>query len=237
MAQDLGRQVYPLHVRSHQAMRANRFGASGAAGIDVQQEIVGQAPIAATRHASPVAGGECAVQHLQAGALGGCQPVSPRSGVQVNGAGLGADLAQRAAGVLHRHAARRHAFVGSLPGAGTLDADALHRDVEFFGSDLRQRGANALSQIDFPGTHRHLTIGMHAQPLRQAAVRLQAARQRHRIQTHAPVPAARNTARTIRLWAPQRHRCGSSASRTCASCGCGHLASKAAALIRMPDRQ
>ena len=52
-----------------------------------------------------------------------------------------------------------------------------------------------------------------------------------------PATTARSTARTMRLWAPQRQRCRSSAARTSASLGSGLRRSSAAALIRMPEMQ
>ena len=53
----------------------------------------------------------------------------------------------------------------------------------------------------------------------------------------SPSAAARSTARMIRLWLPQRQRCGSSAARIAPRPGRGSRASSAAAATRMPDRQ
>ena len=232
------------------AVPANRradagLGAIFGGGIALEQVVLGQLPVARAEIARPddraVADFEVLRRHAQS--LGG--------GLEVDGARLRAGIAQRRARMLHRQAARGHAFVGAHGRAGGHHAHAREVDVEFVGHDLRDRREYALADLDLAGEHLDDAIGPQSQPLRQAPVGLQAAGQRHRValvddviaetgtRAHAAAPslAARSTARTIRLCAPQRHRLRSSAPRTSASLGSGLRFSSAAADIRMPEMQ
>ena len=132
--------------------------------------------------------------------------------------------------------------------ADEADAGKLH--VELVGDDLRQRGEDALTDLDLAGRDLDDAIEREPEPLRQARVGAQVAGEQDRALgrgrggrvrggAHAGCPAfaARSTARTMRLWAPQRQRFRSSAARTSASLGSGLRRSSAAALIRMPEMQ
>ncbi len=136
-----------------------------------------------------------------------------------------ARFAQRTAGILHRQAARGHAFVGTVVGIDRQQAHAPDRHAEAVGDDLRQRRVQPLAELDLAGAHAHFAA---------FAVVLDAD------DGHAPTrraAAARSTARTMRLCAPQRHSCPSSAARTSASDGSGQRASSAAATTSMPELQ
>ena len=47
-------------------------------------------------------------------------------------------------------------------------ADALEVDVELVGGDLRERGADALAELDLAAEDRHRAVGVDAQPARSA---------------------------------------------------------------------
>ena len=155
--------------------------------------------------------------------------------------------------MLDRVAARGHALVGARGRAGRHHAHAGEIDVELVGDDLGDGREDALADLDLAGRDLDDAVSPKAQPLRQPPVALQAAGERARARVedvkpkarpgapgaHDGVPslAARSTARTMRLCAPQRHRLRSSAARTSASLGVGLRRNNAAAEIRMPEMQ
>src|SRR5262249_33871308 len=55
---------------------------------------------------------------------------------------------------------------------------ASERDLELLGDDLRQRGENALAELDLAGKDFDQALGGELEPLRQAPVGAQAAGQR-----------------------------------------------------------
>ena len=81
-----------------------------------------------------------------------------------------------------------------------------------------ERRADALAELDLAGAHLHRAVGGEESVSRQESY------------------AARCTARTMRLCAPQRH-VPSSARRTSASVGDGVWRNSAAAAISMPELQ
>ena len=88
-----------------------------------------------------------------------------------------------------------------------------------------------------PGWYRDTLCALECDPLRQNPVRVQASRKPGLLSAgarHAGTPAricaaAHSTARTIRLWAPQRQRLPFSALRTAASSGSGSARNNEAA--------
>jgi hypothetical protein len=66
-----------------------------------------------------------------------------------------------------------------LVGVSEHDAHALDRNVELVGNDLRERGADALTELDLSGERGDAAIGLEAdpllEPLRIAAVAHQTA--------------------------------------------------------------
>ena len=166
---------------------------------------------------------------------------------------LRAGVAQGRPRLLDRKTAGGDRFVGARPRNGGHHAHLIQCDIELVGDDLRQRRDDPLPDLDLARSHLDESRGAKTQPLVQPAVDLQAARQlRRRAGRFAGEPdreihcvcvstlaaaAARSTARTIRLWAPQRQRLRSSALRTSAALGCGTRASSAAALISIPAVQ
>ena len=225
--------------------RSDRLGRDPGGGVALEQVFLGQLPVAGAEIARPDDRSVLHVQvsHSHAQSLGG--------GVEIDGARLGAGIAQRRARMLHRQAARGDALVGAHGRAGRHHAHARQIDVELVGHDLGDGREDALADLDLAGEHLHDPIGAQPQPLRQPPIGLQAAGQRHRValiddviaetgtRAHAAAPslAARSTARTMRLCAPQRHRLRSSAPRTSASLGSGLRCRSAAAEIRMPEMQ
>ncbi len=126
--------------------------------------------------------------------------------------------AQGAAAVLYREAAGCDAFVRPVRGIGCEHLDLFEPEAQRIRSDLRQCGVDALAELDLAGAHAHRAVFGELEP-------------------HAVRCDARSTARTMRLCAPQRHRCSSSAARTSASVGCGVWRSSAAAPTSIPELQ
>src|SRR5207244_55744 len=93
-------------------------------------------------------------------------------------------------------------------------------DIELVGRNLGQRGDDALADLDLAGAQYNEARGIEAQPARESWIGGEIGRQLPG-GSHVASLAARSTARTIRLWAPQRHRLRSSAARTSASLGSG----------------
>lgn len=152
---------------------------------------------------------------------------------------FGANMSQRAAGLLDRKAARGDAFVRAGCGRGADHFDAADIDVELVRGDLGQRRDDALADLDLAGRDRDAAVAGEPHPGRQSWIGHEADRQFRRRGRHglAISEAARSTARTMRLCDPQRHRLRSSAVLTSASVGDGLCFSRAAALIRIPETQ
>ena len=157
---------------------------------------------------------------------------------------LGADQANGAARYGNRIAARGE----SLPRAGRRlardDPQPRRGDIQLFSGDLRQRGEDALADLDLAGRKPHAARFLEADPcaeqrIVQQTVRQAAARTRvRRGHGSAPICApARAIARMIRLCAPQRQRWRSRAAAISLLLGRGLRASSAAAEIKMPERQ
>ena len=133
-----------------------------------------------------------------------------------------------------------------MRGGGCNHADVDEGDVEFFGNDLRERGDDALADFDFARERFDVSVAMELEPLRELAIDAQAPRERRarrdatrgiEREIHRSTAEARSTARTMRLWLPQRQRLPSNAAFTSASLGRGVRESSAAALISMPEVQ
>jgi len=153
---------------------------------------------------------------------------------------LGADQANGAARYGNRIAARGE----SLPRTGRRlarnDPQPGRGDIQLFSGDLRQRGEDALADLDLAGRKPHAARFLEADPGAEQRIVQQALRQILGRRGHgsAPIEApARATARMIRLCTPQRQRWRSSAAAISLRLGRGLRASNAAAEIRMPERQ
>src|SRR5262249_47995548 len=148
---------------------------------------------------------------------------------QIDRTRLGGYMADGRSGLLDRLAAGGYSLVGACRSGGRKQSHARDVDVELVGSDLGQRGNDALSDLDLARTELDCSIATDAQPLRQPRVALQAGWQLRgagsgelsagRCHAARASLAARSTARTTRLWAPQRQRLRSSAALTSASVG------------------
>ena len=141
--------------------------------------------------------------------------------------------------MLDRKTARGQSLVGAEIGCRRGHLDSGDVDVEFLGGHLRQRGEHTLTQFDFAGTDFNGAVRADAQPVAKPRIGRKGRRQRfggHEAALRISA-AAVSTARTTRLWAPQRHRLSSSAARTSDSDGSAFVASRAAALTTIPDMQ
>src|SRR5882672_8078814 len=83
---------------------------------------------------------------------------------------LGAGKAQRGAALLDREAAGRLALVGRARGVAVHDLDARQIHVQLVGGDLRERGADALPQLDLAREDRHGAGRIDPQPSIQSPV-------------------------------------------------------------------
>ena len=146
---------------------------------------------------------------------------------------LGSSLTQSGPAVGHRTAARGHPFVEAVIGVGGLHADPFEGDVELFGGDARERADDALAELDLAGEHRDRPVRIDTHPRVEIGVR----GERRREWVHESSRAARRTALMIRQCEPQRHRCGSSASRISVSVGFGVRSSSATAPTIIPGMQ
>ena len=89
---------------------------------------------------------------------------------------LAASVSHRRARVLNRQAARGHSFVRAEGSAGGQSLNGLHRYAQLMSRNLHQSMQDALANLHFARHHLNPPIGQEGQPLRQAAVGLQAAR-------------------------------------------------------------
>ena len=173
-------------------------------------------------------------------------------------ASAGTPTGSRGGGEDRSHAPRRRRSAGASPQSCTErlpevtpslglaavwrdHADAASVDVELVGGDLRQRGQDALADLDLAGGDLDAAVRRETRShLRQPRVGAQAPGHGpgHRLGAalSGDAFAARSTARTMRLCAPQRHRLRRAprappprSDRVCAR--------SAAALIRMPETQ
>ena len=77
---------------------------------------------------------------------------------------FGTDMANRAAGLLHRQAAGGDAFVGTAGRGGADHPHAADVDVEFVGGDLGQRGDDALPDLHLAGRNHHVPFRRNLDP-------------------------------------------------------------------------
>src|SRR5881397_3545277 len=87
-----------------------------------------------------------------------------RRGRNQDVARFGAREAKRGAAVLDREAAGGLTLVRGARGVAADDLDALEVHVQLVGGDLRQRGADALAQLDLAGEDRHGAVRVDAKP-------------------------------------------------------------------------
>ena len=129
---------------------------------------------------------------------------------QIDRAGFGARMAQRGARILHRQAARGHRLVGTHRRRRAHHAHLRERNIELFRRDLRQRGQDALADLDLAREHLDVSIGVEPEPLRESPIHAQTPGQWRAgngaargiegvIHAASGGLAARSTARTTRL--------------------------------------
>ena len=228
-ALDLGRQVEPGQALADDLVLGRAFGRRGAARAPVEVDGGSHRPVVA-------AGRLAAAQELpfldRQFADRAAQRL--RDLVEQHRAHLGADQPDRRAADRHRIAARGEIFGRAHVGLAGHQADLVRPHVELLRRDLRHRGQDALADLDLAGGDADLA-GLERDPLRQDWIVGEAERQR--VGNHVLAPLAFCTARTTRLWMPQRHRCGSRASTMSARLGFEFFFSRAVAAIRMPGRQ
>ena len=133
-------------ARPNRRRASGRLGLRAAGALDVEVDAFEQRPVVA--EVLRVGAEQAALAHADAldrhAAQLGCRAQRER-------ARLGAGLAQRATAVLHRQAARGHAFVGAACGARAEQAHRLDRHVELLGHHQLQRGQDALPQLGLAG--------------------------------------------------------------------------------------
>ncbi len=230
-APELVRKIEPRQASPHDAIRRRRLGCRLAACRPRQVDLAGHGPVVLP----DIAAGpqEPAVLDGERCEWTG-QPI--RDLPQEERPYLRADQANCAARYGDRIAARGEAFRRARRRLSRDDAQPLGRDVELLGRDLRQRGEDALTDLDLAGGKPHAARLLEADPGREQGIVDQALGQRGH--GRGPIMApARATARMMRLCAPQRQRCRSRAAAISLRLGRGLRASRAAADINMPERQ
>ena len=132
--------------------------------------------------------------------------------------------------------------------AGTM-RDAGEIDVELVGDDLRERREDALADLDLAGEHLDDAVGAQPQPLRQAAIGLQAAGQSARRLVDDVIAETGPCSCRSALLRRTQHRAHDAVVRAAAaqvaieraahsaSARIGIARSSAAAEIRMPEMQ
>ena len=115
-----------------------------------------------------------AVAHLE---IRGAHLELARGGLDEELAHLGARGPHRAAAGFHRQAAGGVPLVGGNRGISGHHDDALKRDIELLGGDLRDRRDRTLAKLDLAGEDRHGVARIDAHPALEARVRLKVCRQ------------------------------------------------------------
>ena len=127
---------------------------------------------------------------------------APRGFLQEKMAHFGAREPHRRAADLDRLAARRVPLVRRAARVAGDDGQLVQRHAELFGRDLRDRGDDALPQLDLAAEHGNGFVRFEAHPLLQARIGLEAERQDGCVH----FAAALRIARTMRTCVPQRHK-------------------------------
>ncbi len=141
----------------------------------MQVGVAGQLPVG---HLAPVGRGNDTVGDGEPGSV---DPEALGGEVDEDRPHFCTRKAQRHAAVLDRLAAGGDAFVGSFLGVSGNHVQARQRQVELLGGDLRQRGDDALAELDLAGAHRCAAVGRDANPGVEHAVAIKAARQGGRL--------------------------------------------------------
>ena len=246
----LGIELQVEVLAADQLAVADRLADHAAAGLRLDRAVLGDELVG--RHADVLgAGGEerlprrgAGLADLQAALLDGVRAVGRR-------------LVRRQQGVAldHRDRCHRHVeFLGDHLGQRRLDAGAeidlpgeqgdvaLRVDGEVGvdvggGDDLVGERVAGLARGGVAGGFRHGARDREGDGEQPGGGEQRAAIDR--IHGRAPqiVPAARCSARTMRMWVPQRHRLAASASRMSPSLGLGFSFRKAAPCMIMPLMQ
>ena len=228
-AKHLVGKIEPRHRGAGEAPGRRQLRRHARRRIALEQRGIGKLPITGAQ----IARSDDRAVFDRKVVAGDAQPL--RGAGKIDGARLGGGMAHGGTRLLHREGARGGALVGACRRGHRQHADAADVDVELVGGNLCQGGGDALADFDLAWAHLDKAAGIEPEPARQARVGGEVDRQ---LGGHGTSSwAARSTARTMRLWAPHRHRLRSSAPRTCASLGLGSRARRAAADIRMPAMQ
>ena len=157
--------VEPPHRVACQRTLLDRFLRDTRRCIAIQRNLAGQLPIARPHIAGAGDGTVFDAERVD----GGSQSIRCRR--EKNMPDLRAGVPQCAAGLLDRQAPRGDALIGARRRRGANHPHAGHVDIEFVGGDLRQRGDDALSDLDLAGRDRHLSVRRKLQPRRQSWIR------------------------------------------------------------------
>ena len=215
-AEDLVRQVDARHRGAGDAPRPRRLGRHRDGRLALQQRLVGQRPIAADLPGRAEEAAVLDAHRLQRHA----DPL--RHDAEEDHPRLGAGMAQRDAAVLDREAAGGHPLVRAVRRRGRRRRDAGETHVQLVRRDLAERGQDPLAELHLARGDGDAAIGRESQPSRQAAVRrggcpavrgLPSSPSGRKPKPRLTLSRRPGSARMIRLWLPQRQRCGSSAAR------------------------
>jgi len=150
LPENLRRQVEAGAVRANGLEIADRLSRNGAGCLDCKVDGAGKRPVVLSgRFAVAI---DAAVAN---GEFAGLAGEHFRRRIEKQCANFGERLPQRHAAKLNRLAAGGIALVRGFFRIARADRDALHRDIEFVGRNLRHRGEHALSEFDAPGQYGH----------------------------------------------------------------------------------
>jgi hypothetical protein len=168
-ARELLRDVPTSHARADEAVRGGGLRRHLRRRLAREIGVTGEVPV---RDTAATRGADRAITDVQIGDRGA---ELRRRRREQDRTGFGARESQRGAALLHGEAAGGLALVRRARGVAVDDVDALEIHVELVGGDLRERGADALSELDLAGEDGDASLRIDAQPRVEPPVVVEAA--------------------------------------------------------------
>ena len=166
-ATDLADKINSLGCLSHNLIVSAIFDWRVAADKPMEAFACHQVPIACLPATAGIADDAIAYLQINGGSLRFQLFESERQQVQTR---FGSGQTQGVSACFERAAAGRAAFIGRHRCIGSLDAYAVEVDIQLIGSDLCQRGLDALPQFDLAAENGYATIGVETQPTIQFGI-------------------------------------------------------------------
>ena len=158
-------QIEPREALADIPIFRGSLGRSRSGGVPGKTYLVGERPVimacrGAAKHEAPVFDGE--VRRVASDLC--------RGGRQEEGADLGTDQPDGAAGLEDRVASGGEALRWARTRITGEHTEVFRRDVQFIGGDLRQRGQNALTEFNLARGDADLSAGLEHDPAVQARI-------------------------------------------------------------------